>query len=118
MGLYLFQHPETKEVKEIYQGMNDTHTYEELDTVWNRVFTKPQAAFNTCISASDAKSFVDKTRGKNYSLGQLWDMSAELSGKRGGTTGEDEVRIKAENAYEKKTTKKHPHAKRKTNFQV
>jgi hypothetical protein len=110
MPIYLFQHPKTKEVKEIIQRMSESHTYNDKGVEWERVFTKPQAAFNTQISATNRQEFVEKTRGKNYSVGQMWDMSAELSEKRGGTSGQDEVKAKAEQAYEKKTQKKHPHS--------
>jgi predicted nucleic acid-binding Zn ribbon protein len=119
MPIYLFQHPKTKEVKEIIQRMSESHTFiDDKGVSWTRIFVNPQVAFNTQISATDSKSFVEKTRGKNYSLGQLWDMSAELSAKREGMSGVDEVRVKAEDAYKKKTQKKHPHAKKKSLFQV
>lgn len=115
MPIYLFQHPKTQEIIEVVQRMCEPHTYSDAKgVVWDRVFTKPQAAVNTQISATDSKSFVDKTRGKNYSLGQLWDMSAELSAKRGGVTGQDPVKAKAEQSYKKKTGKPHPLSKRGT----
>lgn len=113
MGLYIYQHPKTKELKEVVQRMTEEHTYvDDKGVKWNRVFTKPQAAMDTQISAHDPKDFVKKTRGKNYTLGQLWDKSAELSDRRGGASGQDEVKQKAEQAYEKRTGKKHPHAKK------
>lgn len=113
MPIYLFQHPKTKKVVEVVQKMSDPHVYSEGGVVWNRIFTKPQAALNTRISATDRKEFLEKTRGKNYSVGQLWDMSAELSERRGGITGHDEVKVKAEKAYQEKTKKPHPHSKTK-----
>lgn len=113
MPVYIFQHPKTQAVKEVVQRMNEPHTFVEDGVEWTRIFVSPQAAFNTQISATDSKSFVDKTRNKNYSLGQLWDMSAELSQKREGMSGVDEVRVKAEDAYKQKTQQLHPHAKKK-----
>ena len=119
MPIYIFQHPKTKEVKEIVQRMSESHVFtDEAGVRWKRIFVNPQVAFNTQISATDSKSFVEKTRGKNYSLGQLWDMSAELSSKREGTSGVDEVRVNAEDAYKKKTQKRHPHAKTQSVFKV
>ena len=112
MPIYLFQHPKTKKVVEVVQRMGDLHTYSEGGVVWDRVFSVPQAAINTRICATDSKDFVNKTRNKNYSIGQLWDMSAELSEKRGGATGKDEIREKVEKDYEKRTGKKHPQRKK------
>lgn len=119
MPLYTFQHPETEEIIEVIQRMGDLHSYSDKKGVtWSRIFTKPQTALNTRISSTNPKEFVDKTRGKNYSVGQLWDMSAELSEKRAGRSGQDEVRVKAENKYEEKTKKKHPHAKKTTSILI
>ena len=119
MPLYLFQHPKTKKIIEVVQKMNEDHVYiDDKGIKWERVFTKPQAAMDTQISATDSKDFVSKTRNKNYTIGQLWDKSAELSQKRGGMSGKDEVRNNAEKAYEKKTGKKHPHAKKNTTFYI
>ena len=119
MPLYLFQNPKTGKVKEVIQKMNDDHVYfDEEGIQWNRIFTSPQASMDTQICKDSSQDFVRKTREKNYSLGQMWDMSAELSEKRGGASGHDEVRNKAEEAYKKKTGKRHPHAKKQSTFLV
>lgn len=117
MPIYIFEHPKTKKVIEIIQNMNDDHVYiDEKGVKWNRIFTKPQASMDTQIDSHNSKDFVSKTRNKNYSVGQMWDMSAELSQKRGGASGQDEIRSRAEKAYEKRTGKKHPHAKKPSTF--
>lgn len=114
MPVYIFQHPNTQEVKEIVQGMNEPHVYVDKKGVkWDRIFTKPQAALDTKINAHSVEDFKNKTRNKNYTLGQMWDTSAELSEKRGGASGQDEIRQKAEDAYEKKTGKIHPQSKKR-----
>jgi hypothetical protein len=119
MPIYLFQNPKTKQVKEIVQKMSDEHIYiDEKGVKWDRVFTKPQASIDTQMSTDNSKDFVNKTRNKNYTLGQLWDKSAELSQKRGGMSGKDEIRDKAEKSYEKKTGKRHPHAKKDSTFYI
>ena len=119
MPLYIFQNPKTKEYIEIIQRMNEEHLYIDSNGLkWERVFTKPQASMDTKIDATSAQDFTSKTRGKNYSIGQMWDMSAELSEKRGGSTGKDEIREKAEKKYEERTGKKHPHAKKQSKFLV
>ena len=122
MPIYLFQHPKTKEVVEIVQRISEPHVHKDASgVIWERVFTIPQAAFNTQINPNNRQEFINKTRGKNYSVGQMWDMSAELSEKRAGSSGQDEVKIKAEKAYESKTKgKEHPHStpKKKKKFAI
>jgi hypothetical protein len=111
MPIYLFEHPKTKKVIEVVLRMSEPHIYVDAAGVqWNRIFSIPQAAMDTRISATDKQEFISKTRSKKMSVGDMWDMSAELSEKRGGTTGHDEIRVKAEAAYKEKTGKKHPHA--------
>jgi hypothetical protein len=119
MPIYTFSHPENGKIIEIVQAMSEEHVYvDEKGVKWQREFCKPQASIDTQLSLNDPKDFVRKTRHKNYSLGQLWDKSAELSEKRGGNSGQDEMRRSAELKYEQKTGKKHPHAKKQTDFLI
>ena len=119
MPIYIYQHPKTKKIVEILQSMSEEHIYiDAKGQKWNRVFTKPQASIDTQVNLHDPKDFVKKTRDKNYSLGQLWDKSAELSEKRGGNSGQDKIRNKAEHKYEKQTGKKHPHTKKQNEFLI
>jgi hypothetical protein len=119
MPLYIYQNPKTKEFIEVLQSMNEEHIHiDEHGLKWERIFTKPQASMDTQLNLHNSKEFVRKTKNKNYSLGQLWDKSAELSEKRGGNSGQDEVRRNAELKYEKRTGKKHPHAKKQTDFLI
>jgi len=118
--LYTFQHPVTKEVKEVVQRMSEEHIFtDEKGVVWERQFVNPQVAINSVIDPNDKKSFVDKTRGKNYNLGELWSLSQECSEKREGMSGVDEVRVKAEQKYSEKTKgAKHPHRKKQEKFLI
>lgn len=119
MPIYLFEHPKTKQIKEILQTMNEEHVYiDDKGIKWNRVFTKPQASIDTQIDANSSKEFVAKTAKRGMTVGEMMDLSAELSDKRGGMTGKDEVRDKAEKAYKEKTGKRHPHAKKQSTFYV
>jgi hypothetical protein len=108
MPLYLFQHPKTEEIKEIFQGMNDLHEYSENGTKWLRIFTKPTASIDTKINPNSANDFVNHTKNKNYSIGDMWDISSELSDKRAKVSGQDPVKQKVIDDYEKKTKKLHP----------
>lgn len=107
MPIYIYQHPKTEEVIEIIQGMNDTHEYIKDGVKWTRIFTKPQATIDTQINPNSANDFVNNTKNKNYSIGDLWDKSAELSEKR-AKGGQDPIKQKTIDIYEKKTKKLHP----------
>ena len=113
MPRYLFQHPKTEETIEVTQGMKEEHVYiDESGIKWNRVFTKPHAAIkNNLINADTSEQdFVRKTSEKNYSLGEMWDLSAELSQKRKRVHGNDPIKEKEKKKYEQRTGKKHPHS--------
>ena len=118
MPIYVYQHPQTKEVKEIVQRMNEEHIFvDDKGIKWDRILSVPNMAMDTQFSAHSSEEFVKKTRGKKMSVGDMWDLSGELSEKRAGASGVDEIRVKAEEAYKKKTKgKEHPHSKKKSKF--
>ncbi len=108
--IYLYKNPETGEIKEIVQGMNDVHEYEEDGVEWNRVFTVPQASIDTKIDPFSKNAFIDKTR-NNSTMGDMWDRSRELSDRRAQESGEgvDPVKQKYIKDYKKKRGgKDHP----------
>ncbi len=108
MPLYLYQNEETGEIKEILQGMNDKHEYYQDGIAWKRIFTIPNASIDTTIDPHSAKDFVNKTGSKKGTVGDMMDLSAELSEKRASATGEDPVKRKFFDDYKKKNKgKKH-----------
>jgi hypothetical protein len=108
MPVYLFQHPKTGKVKEIFQSMNDNHIYSEDGIEWQRIFTIPQASIDTEIDAFSEDSFKKKTAGKRETLGDLMDRSKELSEKRQSIAGTDPVQNKFFEDYSKtRKGKKH-----------
>lgn len=112
MGYYLFQHPETEEVVEVFQRMNEDHLYISEDgTMWNRIYVNPKVSIDTKIDPYSSRDFVEKTKNKNGTIGDLWDRSAELSERRAKIEGSDSIKDKAANSYKDKTGKEHPHAK-------
>jgi hypothetical protein len=112
MPIYLYQHPETEKITEIYQSMVEEHVYIDSDGVkWNRIFTKPQASIDTQIDPNSSRDFVEKTRNKKGTIGEMWDKSAELSEKRARMAGHDPVKEKAQESYTKRTGKEHPSIK-------
>lgn len=108
MPIYLYQNEETGEVKEILQSMNEEHVYFENGLQWKRVYTVPSASIDTNINPFSEKEFVEKTGTKRGTIGDVMDLSSELSQKRAELNGkEDPVKRKMFNDYEKKTGKKH-----------
>lgn len=94
-------------------SMKDKHEYiDESGYKWNRVFTCPQMSVDTEINPFNEREFVEKTKlKKNLTVGDTWDISAELSKKRERLAGKDFIKEKTELAYRKKTDKDHPLAK-------
>lgn len=101
MPIYLFEHPETKEVVEVFQKMDEPHDYEVNGIRYDRVFTIPTASVSTKYDPFNAKDFVEKTRNKKGTVGDLWDLSKELSMKREEKAGKDDVKIKQVEADKK-----------------
>jgi hypothetical protein len=108
MPIYLFQNPETDEVKEIVLGMNDPKVYQNDGVNWVRLFTIPNAAIDTQVDPHSAKDFVKATN-KKGTIGDLFDRSAELSEKRKEKIGHDPLKEKYYENYSKtRKGKKHP----------
>jgi hypothetical protein len=102
MPQYLYQHPESEDVIEVFQHMNDVHEYvDETGVKWNRLFTKPNASIDTEVDPYSSKDFV-KITNKPGTMGDLWDRSAELSNKRSEKEGKDPVKEKFYDSYSKK----------------
>lgn len=110
MPYYIFEHPDTGEIKEVLQRMNDDHIYEENGIRWKRVFTKPATVIDSKFNPSSSSDFVQKTLNKKGSVGDLVDLSKELSEKRKEQNGGiDPVQQKHFEDYAKKHKgKKHP----------
>jgi len=99
MPFYRYKNPKTGETVEVLQGMNDEHVFvDENGVKYNRVFSAPNMAMDTNIDPFSSRDFVEKTR-KNGKVGDLWDLSKEMSEKRKEIAGKDEVRDKAEKKF-------------------
>lgn len=115
MPIYIYHNEETGETKEIVQSMKEDHVYFEDGIQWKRVFTVPTASIDTKIDPFSQKQFVEKTGNKKGTMGNIMDLSAELSKKREQSNGkEDPVKRKHFSDYEKKVGKKHVADKPKT----
>lgn len=117
--IYVFQNPETKEIREVFQNMHDEHVYyteENGKTIkWNRVFTVPNTSVDSKIDPYSKKSYLEKTSNLNGTYGDLQDISRELSEKRAKDHGgKDPLKEKYFKKYaEKRNGKQHPEAKKK-----
>lgn len=103
MPLYIFQNPETQEVVEVFQKMNDKHVYfDEKGLKWKRIFTVPHASIATKIDPFNQSQFVRAGENKNETVGDMWDKSKEMSEKRAEQNGGvDPIRQKALEKYSK-----------------
>lgn len=100
MMYYSYSHPDTKEVVEILQEINDVHEYVSEDgTKYDRVFNSNICPAGLAVDPFSSKQFLEKTSGKG-TLGDVWDRAKEMSAmraeKRGGV---DEIADKAEKDY-------------------
>lgn len=108
MPYYIFRNPATNEFREIFQSMKAEHVYFAEGVKWEREFTSPQASIDTKIDMYSPKDFVEKSRNKKGTVGELWDASAELSKKREDKNGKDNFKAKYYEDYAKKRRgKKH-----------
>jgi hypothetical protein len=89
-------HPDTEETVEVVQGMKDKHFYiDENGVEWVRVWEPTSLAVDTgALDPYSQDDFVNKTRGKNYSVGDMWDLSRELHEKRKAKDGKDNIKAK------------------------
>ena len=119
MPVFIFQHPNTEEILEVVQKISEPHKYVDNEGVeWNRVFTVPHASvpFLGTIDPNCEKDFTYKTGKTSGTVGDLWDMSKELSDKRKSQNDNNVDPIKKENFknYSKKRKGiKHPQDKSK-----
>ena len=110
MPLYIFEHPETEEIVELVQSMKDEHVYiDDKGVEWKRVYTPTNFAIDGSLNPTSSMDFVEKTKNKNYTQGDLQDISREASDKRERLMGKDPVKQKWFKDYEtSRKGKKHP----------
>jgi hypothetical protein len=103
MPIYQFAHPEHPIVIDVVQSMKEPHVYVDSKGVeWVRIWSVPQASFDTKIDPYNKKSYMNKDHGKR-TLGELWDESNDFSRKRAEKNGGlDPVKEKYEQEYSKK----------------
>lgn len=106
MPTYLYKHPETDEVVEVFQGINDLHSFSQNGIQFERVYCVPNMSIDSRIDPYNSKSFIEKTRNKKGTIGDLLKESRELSEKRGGEKS-DPIKNQFYKNYEKENGVKH-----------
>ena len=115
MPIYVYKHPTEERYEEVVQGMDDDHSFSEEGVEWKRVFLSPNAAISNNADPFNNISFIEKTANMKGTVGDMMDYSAELSAKRAEKTGgEDPVKRKHFEEYEKSVGKKHVEDKPKS----
>jgi len=100
--IYVYKHPEKEEFEEVLQGMNDEHVYSKDGVEWERVFLAPNAAVSAAIDPFNSNSYIEKTGKMKGTVGDMLDLSAELSEKRAAVNGgKDPVKEKFYENYSK-----------------
>jgi len=87
MPIYVYKHPEHGEYREVFQGMNDEHVYSEEGVEWDRVFLSPNASIDNSIDPFSNQQYIDATSNKKGTVGDMMDLSSELSAKRAEIAG-------------------------------
>lgn len=94
MPEYQFSNPKKpSEVVTIFQSMNETHEYIKNGVKWDRVWSVPQMAVNTVYDPYSSADFIKKTS-NGGTVGDLFDLSAEMSAKRKEKDGVDFIEEK------------------------
>ena len=110
MPEYIYENPDTGEQISVIQGVHDKHAYEVNGKNYDRVFTSPNASVDKLsqIDPNNSREFIEKTKSKKMTYGEMWDTSAELSSKRETKDGKDLIKEKFfESHSEKRRGLKH-----------
>ena len=115
MPIYLYKHPDTEEEIELLQGMNDDHEYTDSQGVeWQRVFFSPNMNLDSEVDPFSQADFLRATASKKGTVGDMLDLSKELSEKRAEKAGGvDPVKKKSQEDYKKRTGRDAPKPKSK-----
>lgn len=88
MPIYIFENPSTGEIKEVVQRMNDDHVHiDDSGQEWKRVWVPFNFSIDGKINPWSKEEFNTAAENKNYTLGEMWDRSAEMSAARAEKEG-------------------------------
>lgn len=108
MPLYTFEHPTTGEQQDIIFSINDDKIFvDESGIKWNRIFLAPNVSVDAGIDPFSKNQFLDKTN-KQGTVGEIMDISREMSDKRKSKLGYDPIQKEYFKKYsEKRSGTKH-----------
>lgn len=87
MPIYVFSHPKTGQVKEIFLPMNGPITYSEGGVIWTREYAFNVAVKDSPVNPWKQNDYMRKTQEMRGNLGDVMDLSRELSEKRAQDNG-------------------------------
>lgn len=123
MPIYIYQHEETKEIREIVQSMNEEHVYNGENNneqgKWKRVFCNPNMGVDLNCDPYSESIWLQKTSKKDK-LKNILDRSKELSLRRAKmNNGVDPIKEKYyENWSKKRKGKIHPDKIKNCNIEI
>ena len=115
MPLYTYQNQKTGEKRDVIQTMKEDHIYfgEKSDepAEWKRLYEPCSFSMSSSAKIADPfkkSSFIKATDNKKMTLGDMWDLSGEMSEQRAELAGgEDPVQRKHFDDYKEKNGTKH-----------
>ena len=103
MPIYLFKHPDEEKYEEVFFHMDQIKELIIDGVKWERIYHSPNLNTEASINPWDNNDFVNKTKNKKGTLGDMMDASAELSAKRAEQNGGvDPIKQKYFKDYAKK----------------
>jgi predicted nucleic acid-binding Zn ribbon protein len=109
MPIYIYKNPITEEIREVFQGMNEDHVYEEGGVKFDRLYTIPATSIDGKVDISKIEGWKKYTASRKGTVGDLMDTAKEASLMREQKLGVDPVK---ENFYKKysqdRNGKEHP----------
>lgn len=113
MPIYPYKNTETGETRDVFLSVDERDSYKGEDGTedcWKRQLTKPfmNVDSSSSIDPFNKEEFKKVTNNKKGTVGDLLELSEELSEKRAEKNGgEDPVKRKHFDEYKKKTGKRH-----------
>lgn len=113
MPIYIFRHSKTGEYREVVMSIHDKKVFNgdngDQIGLWDREFINPYISTSSSLSKADPNdpaAFSRAVEGKNGTLGEMMDASAEMSLRRAEKNGGiDPVKKKNQDEYKEKVGK-------------
>lgn len=112
MPCFDFENRLTGEIVSVYLTLNEPREAYSTQIIegkeYKRVYSAPLAAKDILKGDMTKEDFRRNTSGKNYSVGDMYDISKEMSKERAGKNGgKDPIQEKFYSDYEKRMGRQH-----------